>query len=279
MCTEKSDSRALLYAKLLLLCGLVGALYYGVLRDLARDWLTDPALSHGLLIPPAALYIAGTRRHATLSRPARRETRGLAVVAFGCLLLLFGKLAAELFLARLSFLMLAVGLLWTFWGAERLRTLALPLLLLATTIPLPALLYNSLTGPLQLFASSAATRVIHALGVAVHRDGNIIQLANISLGVEEACNGLNSLSALVVAALLLGFLICARNRTRLVLLAVAPPLAIGVNVMRVAGTALLSERHQEAAMGFYHLFSGWLVFVAGFGALYLAAVTLHKAMD
>ena len=194
-------------------------------------------------------------------------------------MLLFGKLAAELFLARLSFLMLAAGLLWTFWGAERVRTLALPLLLLATTIPLPALLYNSLTGPLQLFASSAATQVIQALGVAVHRDGNIIQLANISLGVEEACNGLNALSALVVAALLLGFMICSRNRTRLALLAVAPPLAIAVNVMRVAGTAVLSERHQEAAVGFYHLFSGWLVFVAGFGALYLAALALHKAVD
>ena len=279
MCTEKGDSRALLYAKLLLLCGLVGALYHGVLRDLVRDWLSDPALSHGLLIPPAALYIAGARRDITLSRPARRESRGLALVAFGCLMLLLGKLAAELFLARLSFLMLAAGLLWTFWGAERVRTLVLPLLLLATTIPLPALLYNSLTGPLQLFASSAATGVIQALGVAVHRDGNIIQLANISLGVEEACNGLNSLSALVVAALLLGFIICSRNRTRLALLAVAPPLAIGVNVMRVAGTALLSERHQEAAVGFYHLFSGWLVFVAGFGALYLAALALHKAVD
>jgi exosortase len=277
--TENTCSRALLYGKLLLLGGLIGALYHGVLSGLVSDWLSDPALSHGLLIPPAALYIAGTRRHATLSRPARHESRGLVLVASGCLMFLLGKLAAELFLARLSFLMLSAGLLWTFWGAERLRTLALPLLLLATTIPLPALLYNSLTGPLQLFASSAATRVIQALGVAVHRDGNIIQLANVSLGVEEACNGLNSLSALVVGALLLGFLICTRNRARLALLAVAPPLAIGVNVMRVAGTALLSERHQEAAMGFYHLFSGWLVFLAGFGALYLAALALHKALD
>lgn len=279
VCTAKGDSRVLLYAKLLLMGGLVGALYHGVLRDLVRDWLNDPALSHGLLIPPAALYIAGTRRHATLSRPARHETRGLTLVAFGCATLLIGKLAAELFLARFSFLVLAAGLLWTFWGAARLRTLALPMLLLATAIPLPAVLYNSLTGPLQLFASAAATGFVQALGVAVHRDGNVIQLANISLGVEEACNGLNSLSALVVAALLLGFMICSRNRARLALLALAPPLAIALNVVRVAGTALLSDRYQEAAMGFYHLFSGWLVLLAGFAALYLGALALHKSLD
>lgn len=278
-CTQESGSRALPYAKVLLMGALVGALYHGVLRDLVRDWLNDPALSYGLLIPPAALYVAGTRRQATLSYPARPETRGLALLTLGCATLLFGKLAAELFLARLSFLMVAAGLLWTFWGATRLRTLALPLLLLATTIPLPAVVYNSLTGPLQLFASSAATGLVQALGVAAHREGNVIQLANVSLGVEEACNGLNSLSALVVAALLLGFLVCSRNRARAVLVALAPPLAIAVNVVRVAGTALLSDRHQEAAMGFYHLFSGWLVFLAGFGALYLAALALHRALD
>lgn len=273
------DWRALLGLKPLLVGGLAGALYYEVLGDLIRDWLRDPALSHGLLIPPAALYVAGSRRSEVLSAAPRQETRGLPLVALGCMMLLAGKLAAEMFLARVSFLVLIAGMLWTFWGSARLRALALPLLLLATAIPLPGLVYGSLTGPLQLFASSAATAAVRVFGVAVHREGNVIQLANVSLGVEEACNGLNALSALVVAALLLASLVCSRLRARLVLLALAPPLAIAVNVVRVAGTALLSDRNHEAAMGFYHLFSGWLVFLCGFAALYLAALAIHKVLD
>ncbi|OQB00307.1 MAG: Transmembrane exosortase (Exosortase_EpsH) [Chloroflexi bacterium ADurb.Bin222] len=265
--------------KPLVVCGLVSALYAGTLGDLVRDWMSDPALSHGLLIPPAALLVAGARRAELFSHPPRREARGLALVAIGCAMYLAGKLAAEIFLARLSFLVLCAGLLWVYWGAVRLRVLALPLLLLGTAIPLPGLLYGSLTGPLQLFASAAATAIVQAFGVAVHREGNIIQLAHISLGVEEACNGLNALSALVVAALLLASLICSRLPARLALLALAPPLAVAVNVVRVAGTALLSDRNHEAAMGFYHLFSGWLVFLGGFAALYAAALVIHKTLD
>ena len=65
-------------------------------------------------------------------------------------------------------------------------------------VPLPAIVFNALSGPLQLFASNVATALAQGLGVAVYRDGNIINLANISLGVDEACSGLNSLSSMMV---------------------------------------------------------------------------------
>ena len=94
-----------------------------------------------------------------------------------------------------------------------------------------------------------------------------------------ACSGLNSLSALIVGSLLLGYLLCSRTVSRVVLFAAAIPLAIVVNILRVAGTALLADYNQEFAMGFYHSFSGWLVFVAGFGLLYLCARMLHALVD
>ena len=93
---------------------------------------------------------------------------------------------------------------------NRWMTLAFPLVLLATMVPLPTLVYSAVSAPLQLFASDVSTNLAQLLGVAVYRDGNIIHLANISLGVEEACSGLNSLSALMVVSLLIGFLICQR---------------------------------------------------------------------
>jgi exosortase len=267
------------WAKIILISGLITALYWRVWVDMVGDWWTEPSLSQGFLIPPLALYMAWLNRRVTWEKPATSESHGLLVIGAACLGFLLGKLGAEFFLSRISFVLMLVGLTWVFWGRERLRTLAFPFLLLATMIPLPVIVYNQMATPLQLFASEMATNLSQAAGISIYRDGNIIHLAHISLGVEEACSGLNSLSALMVAALLLGFLQCTRVRTRVILFAVALPLSIAVNVVRVTGTAILADYHEEFAMGFYHSFSGWLVFVGGFGVLYLIAGILHRFGD
>src|SRR5262249_49214308 len=144
-------------------------------------------------------------------------------------------------LMRTSLILLLVGILWTYWGYPRLRSLAFPVLLLMTTIPLPKVVYNSVTTPLQLFASEASAQIARALGVTVYLDGNVITLATTTLGVEEACSGLNSLSSLMVASPLLAVLLCSRPRSRLILMPLAIPLAIIVNILRITGTALLAE--------------------------------------
>jgi len=266
---------ALEWLQVLVLIALVGVLYGQVLVDLAGDWWTEPSLSQGLLIPPLALYVAWTRRSLTLAQPIQPDNRGVWLIGFSCLLFMLGKLSAEFFFPRISFVLLIAGLAWTFWGYARLRTLAFPFVLLATMVPLPTLVYNAVSAPLQLFASDVSTSLAQLLGVAVYRDGNIIHLANISLGVEEACSGLNSLSALMVVSLLIGFLICPRMSVRVLLFALSIPLSIAVNILRVTGTAIIADYHEQFALGFYHSFTGWLVFIAGFAILYSLAKGLN----
>jgi len=256
--------------------GLVVTLYAAVVVDLASEWWTESSASYGMLIPPTALYIAYLRRQTTLAFPPQRDLRGLWLVSLACVVFLLGKLSAEFFLTRISLVVLLAGLTWTFWGFARCRTLAFPFILLGTMVPLPAIVYNTAAAPLQLFASTVATDLAQMLGVSIYRDGNVIQLASTSLGVEEACSGLHSLSALVVASLLLGFLEGAAVLGRLLLFALSVPLAIAVNVLRVTGTALLADHKPEWAMGFYHSFSGWLVFVLGFGTLWLIGKLLFR---
>lgn len=258
---------------------LVMVLYTSVLADLAKDWWNEPSLSHGILIPPLAVYIAWLQRSRTFACPICPDLRGLAFTAAACLTFLLGKLASEFFLMRMSFVILLAGLVWTFWGVARLRTLVFPFVLLATMVPLPMLVYNSLSAPLQLLASDLATQLAQALGVTIFRDGNIIQLASTSLGVAEACSGLASLSTLMVASLLLGYLVCTRVSARVGLFLLSIPLAIAVNILRVTGTAVLADYNQELALGFYHSFSGWLVFMAGFGILYGIAKAVHAVVD
>ncbi len=261
------------------LAGLIAWLYWEVCLKLVQDWWNFDSLSYGFLIPPLALYFAWMQRDAVLAIPQRSSARGLSLVALASLLYLTGKLGAEFFLQRISLVVLLAGITWTFWGYGRMRRLAFPFVLLAAMVPLPTIVFNLMAAPLQLFASDVAASVSRACGITVYRDGNVIHLANISLGVEEACSGLSSLTSLVIGSLLLGQLQCVRLRTRVALLLLAVPLAIAVNVARVSGTAILADYHEEFAMGFYHSFSGWLVFVAGLGGLYFTAKALHRILD
>jgi exosortase len=258
---------------------LLLAMYANVLAALAYNWWTDDRASYGMLIPPFALYIAWLARKSTLAAPAATDRRGLILLALSCLTFLLGKTAAEVFTLRSSFVIMLAGLVWAFWGVHRLRKLAFPLLLLETMVPIPSLIHGTITLPLQLFASRVATTLLQMIGFSIFRDGNVIYLPNTSLGVAEACSGLRSLSSLVVGALVLGYLLCNRVRTRVALVVLAVPLAIGVNVARVTGTAIMADYNQEWAMGFYHSFSGWLVFVAGFGSVWLVAKGLHRIWD
>jgi exosortase len=264
------------WIKISVIAALVVALYFEILPDLAVEWWTVDASSYGMLVPLITLYIVYLRKQITLSIPAEHDLRGLWLVLLACLVFLAGKLSAEFFLARISFVVLLAGLTWTFWGLGRTRTLAFPFILLGTMVPLPGIVYNTAAAPLQLFASSVATTLAQAAGISIYRDGNIIHLANTSLGVAEACSGLNSLSALVVGSLLLGFLEDASVLGRILLFSLSVPLAIAVNVIRVTGTAILADYHLEFAMGFYHMLSGWLVFVVGFALLWLVGKLVFR---
>jgi exosortase len=253
-------------------------LYVDVVRDMAIAWNNELGASHGMLIPPLVACIVWMERKRILSAPVKPDSSGLWLFLPAAILYLLGRLGAEFFLTRISLMINLTALLWTFWGKARVSALKFPLLLLATMIPIPQLIYKTLSGPLQLFASTTATQLSQAAGVTVFQDGNIIQLAGISLGVEEACSGMQSISALMVGSLLLGFLQLGRGWLRAVLFFSSFPIAIVANVIRVSGTAILADRWQAIAMGFYHYFSGWVVFLAAFGLLLAVAAGL-RAME
>src|ERR1017187_327028 len=258
---------------------LLAALDADALVTLAAAWWGNESYSHGVLVVPLAFYIAWKQRSTILATPAAPSAQGIYLTGIGCLLFAAGKLGAEFFATRISLVLVVAGLVWTFWGKKRLRHLAFPLLLVASVVPLPVIVYNSLAAPLQLLASDLATRAAQFLGVSVYRDGNIIQLASTSLGVAEACSGLRSLGSLTVGALLLGFLERFGIWTRVGLFVLSIPIAIFFNVVRVTGTALLAERDPDLAMGCYRSISGWRIFVAGFGTLLLCTKVLKSLLN
>jgi exosortase len=246
------------------------ATYAAVLVRLARDWAVDPNYSHGFLIVPLAGYLVWERRAAIGRAPVRPSWLGLPVVAVGLLMLAGGTLGAEFFTARVSLIFVLAGSVLFVFGLPYLRILAFPLAILLLMIPLPAIVFNRIAFPLQIFASQFGERVLQLANIPVLREGNVMVLPATTLEVAEACSGIRSLVTLVTLGLVYGYFMEPRAWARVVIVAVTVPIAIVTNGLRVAGTGIAAYRFgPEAAEGFFHTFSGWIVFTVAFGLVCL----------
>lgn len=260
-----------------LVCTAILLVYFSVLSSLVRQWSSDENYSHGFIIIPFALYFAWENRRALMATPAEPRAAGFLLVAASLLLLLAGLLGAELFLTRISLIGVIAGSVWFLRGSRHLRLLAFPLLLLVLMVPLPAMVFNQIAFPLQLLASRAGETVLATAGVPVLREGNVLELASTKLEVAQACSGIRSLISLLTLGVILGKLAEPRLAIRILLAVLTVPVAIAANAARVAGTGLAANWiGPEAAEGFFHTFSGWLVFVAAFGLLLLAQRALAR---
>jgi exosortase len=243
---------------------LLIAAYFPILQHLVEQWLTDEDVGHGFFVPLVALYIAWQRREQILAVEYQPAWWGLAVMGWGALQGYVGMLGAELFLQRTSFLISLVGLLLVLGGTRLVRTLAFPLLLLPFMIPLPKVIYNQITFPLQLFASQVAETTLSLLGIPVLRDGNVLELASQKLSVVEACSGIRSLLSLTFLSLVYSYFFDSKVAMRWVLLIGTVPIAILANAGRVTITGILSEIDPQLAQGFFHSLEGWIIFIIAF---------------
>ncbi|HEX8163292.1 MAG TPA: exosortase [Pyrinomonadaceae bacterium] len=298
-----------------LITAALGFTYVSVLGKLGRFWWEDENYSHGLLIPFIIGYLLWSERDA-LARAAKRPSLawGALGVVCGLLALLAGTAGAELFVQRTSLVIIAAGLVVYFWGFALLRLVLVPLLLLLLAIPIPSIIFNQIAFPLQIFASRCAVASMRLFDIPVLRQGNVIELMTLGsstpkkLEVVEACSGIRSLMTLVTLAVVFAYFSYpkddgadgandegARARPRfawlrsygvwrsVTLVLSAVPIAIITNAGRVSGTGILARYYgTKVADGFFHEFSGWVVYIVAFLLLFalgwlLDAVALRKS--
>jgi exosortase len=252
------------------LCGLLLSLYGSTLRGLVSEWLSSPDASYGLILAAIAAATIWNRRH-LIAAAAAIPTGfgpGLALLGAGLCTFLIGRFGADVFVTRLSFVVTLGGLTWTTGGTAVARICAAPLLLLLIAVPLPALIVNAVTIPMQLVASQLAEWMLAAARIPVFRDGNVLELQSTSLEVAEACSGLRSLISLTAVGCLVAW---ATERTmprRFAIVASAVPIALVLNGVRIAATGAACEMWgPQAAKGGWHTFTGWLTFVVAVAVL------------
>jgi len=245
-----------------ILAGLILMLYASVIKDLVLQWWTDPDYGHGFFVPLFAGYILWHERKRWTKTEIKPSNFGFVVMLGAIALLLLGSLGAELFTSRFSLLVLLAGMILFLAGWKLLRAVSFPLGYLMWMIPIPVIIYNQVTFPLQLIASRLATAGLELAQVPVLRDGNVLIMSNYSLEVVEACSGIRSLMTLMALAVAYGYLVSPRRWVRYVLAALMVPIAIVTNAIRIMGAGILARHFGPAAAeGFLHEFSGWAIFL------------------
>ena len=282
--------------------------YATVLLKLGEAWWTDENYSHGLLIPFIIGYLLWSER-SRLERTAVRASTiwGLSAVVFALLALWAGTAGAELYLQRISLVIMIAGTVLYFWGFRLLRLMFVPLLLLVLAIPIPSILFNKIAFPLQLFASRCAVWAMTLFDIPVLRQGNVIELMPLGaretkkLEVVEACSGIRSLMTLLTLAVVFAYFTHPRKDDRknggddsndgpgapgvvtnvfqrvksygfwrsVIVVCSAIPIAIFTNALRVSGTGVLARFYgTKVADGFFHSFSGWVIYIVAFLMLF-----------
>lgn len=276
---ERGLSRPHLAGLFLILAILLGAVYWKILRALAIQWWDDANYSHGFLVPLFSLYLVWQQRMVLGSLPRSGSLLGIPVILAGIVALILGDLGAENFLMRSSLVVIIAGLILFHLGTPVFRAVLFPLAFLFFMVPLPGVIFYAVTFPLQRLAAEQAAWTLDALGIPVLLDGNVIHLAQLSLGVTEACSGIRSLISLFAGAVAWAYLLIPAGWAMIIFVAATVPITILANATRVVLTGLIGQQFGvEYATGFFHEFAGWAIYVFAFVSL-LATHSLIGAVS
>lgn len=276
--------------------------YGTVLVKLSHDWWGDENYSHGLLVPFIIVYILWSQREKFAIQQVRPSVLlGGLLIVFALFALWTGVAGAELYTQRLSLVVLVAGVVIYFGGLAILRLALVPLVLFTLAIPIPAIVFNKIAFPLQLFASRVAVWSMTVFGIPVLRLGNVIELKPLNsyetkkLEVVEACSGIRSMMTLMTLAVVFAYFTHPRSDDSggprssfgwlrsyafwrsFIIVVSAVPIAILTNAARVSGTGILAHYYgTRVADGFFHTFSGWAIYVVAFLMLFSVGWLLDR---
>jgi len=233
-------------------------------------WERMPEYNHGYLIPLVAAYLLLLSADRFKQIVPKRSLSGLLVVIFGLVLLVLGELSTVYTIIQYGFLVTLAGLVIFGIGWRGARITWAPLVYLIFMIPLPAFLFQKLSGELQLLSSQFGVAFLRWVGVSVYLEGNVIDLGTFQLQVAEACSGLRYLFPLMSFGFLCAYLFEGKIWQKIFIFLSTIPITILMNSFRIGVIGILVEYYGiSMARGFLHDFEGWFVFMACVGLLFM----------
>ncbi|MDY0188413.1 MAG: VPLPA-CTERM-specific exosortase XrtD [Syntrophus sp. (in: bacteria)] len=240
------------------------------------DWSRED-YSYAYLIPIVLLYLLWEKREVLAHQPSVPSWKGLLPLIIGVLFFWLGKLGGELYTQYMSLWFVSAGILWLHLGWRKLKTIGFALVMMLAMFPFPHFINDKITFGLKLVSSQIGVWMLHLYGMSAYREGNVIDLGFTQLQVVDACSGLRYLFPLMVLSLILAYWFKARFWKKAVLFLSSIPVAIFVNSFRIALTGVLYSFWGPAvAEGFFHGFSGWLIFLFTTGIMLVEMWILTK---
>jgi exosortase len=259
------------------------AAFWPILLGIYGSWFDERSyMEHGILVIPAAAYMAWAKRDKLATIPIHPSRWAVGLLLWGALQALLGGVGEWVWVSRTAFLISLVGLIALVYGFQMVKELAYPLATLILMIAPPNFVFESLTLRLQLLASRLGADALEALGYSVLREGNILEMVGIKLSVEEACSGIRSLVAIVFMCVLYNYFFVEKKSMRVWILVCAIPIAILGNAARIVATGVAGQYNHAWVSGATHEAFGYVsVLVAAFGCIgvHLALLRFEKMRE
>ncbi len=225
--------------------------------------------SHGMLVPLISIFIIWQRREALSKIKIAGNMLGLWI-AVACLLVHVVSAALRIyFLSGFTLIPLIYGLVLFFFGKEMVRKLTFPILFLFAMVPLPLAVIGTLTVKLKLLATQLSVFVLNGIGFRCIQDGSFIRMPTSQVEVAAPCSGLRSIISLVTLGLVFAYAVKTSFLKKSILFLSSIPIAIATNVLRITLVSIVNDLYGEKiALGAFHDFTGFLVFVLAFLGLF-----------
>jgi len=254
---------------------LVIALFAPVISWLVRIWTMSIYDAHGALVPLLVVGMIFAQRSVLAVTPRAPDIAGFALTGAGLLLLLQALLMNCNLLGGVALVAVVAGMVWTLWGRAVLRLLAFPLVFLLLMLPLNYPLEILLGFRLRLLATKLSAMFLTLLGLKINVHGTIIATSQFAVAIESPCSGLKTLSALLLAGIVLAYFQHKSWWQRGLIVLLVPPVALLANALRNTAIILIGHNYgQPAAMGWLHAFSGLMTFLLAVALLILISETL-----
>lgn len=255
------------------------AIFWNDFPILIHAWNSED-YSHCYLILPIIGYLIWTNKAQIAKSVGGSGFFGYLLLVAAIFFLFVGRFGSLRYFVNLSMWTSLCGMTLVALGQRSFRALWLPMLIGIFTIPFPAFINRLASFRLRLISSYLSEQALRLVNVSVYRDGNIIDLGVIQLQVVDACSGLRYLWPSILMALLVGWFFLKNPWKRIILLAASIPVTILSNAFRIALTGILTKFIDPAlAEGFFHDFSGWLVYILSLGILWGITLLLVSEKD